>query len=358
MSTHIKTIQTLSENFTSELTHSYQGKTTSLPFITHTLSTSSIVKKNERFQVLVIGGSMYQKACITKKEDNFHLIDQEQGSQPPFKTDRDLYTFLEQHIDPAIEVLALNFAYPMTPIFRDGRLDGRLQNGTKENEFIGLAGNIVGESIENYFAQKHNRSLKVSAANDTICLLLSGLTQYTWDEIAAGIVGTGLNCAIFLDEKTCVNLESANFNKFPQTEAGKEIDAASAAPGKGLCEKYVSGAYLYKHFNILARERGMNILINSTQELDMLGQNSKTAEGKLAREVLKQSYSLTAAQIAGILQFCNRDLVFIMQGSLFWRGYQYKENVEKLVEKICPEYKATYVNIFHSDLYGAAKLVG
>lgn len=46
-----------------------------------------------------------------------------------------------------------------------------------------------------------------------------------------------------------------------------------------------------------------------------------------------------------------------MQGSLFWRGYMYKENVEKLVEQMCPEYKATYVNVFHSDLYGAAKLV-
>jgi uncharacterized protein with PIN domain len=66
---------------------------------------------------------------------------------------------------------------------------------------------------------------------------------------------------------------------------------------------------------------------------------------------------MVAAQIAAILEFSKRDLVFIMQGSLYWRGSNYKEIVERLVNELVPEYKASYENVLHSDLFGAAKLV-
>lgn len=353
----ISNLKTVAYNFAEELQKGSNGQESSLMFIKHMLSSEPFVKENEVFQVLVVGGSIYQKAIMRKKDDNFHLINQEQGQQPPFKSKQAILEFIASHLDPDVSVLAMNFAYPLEPVFRDNRLDGKLQAGSKENTFEGMIGETVGQEVEKYIKETLNRDIKVSIANDTICLLLSGLTQYEGEELAAGIVGTGLNFAIFLDPKTCVNLESAYFDKFPTTAVGEEIDKESSEPGKALCEKYVSGAYLYKHFNILAKERGMNIMINSTQELDELGQDSRTEEGKIARQVLKQSYSLTATQIAGILQYQKRDIVFIMQGSLFWRGYMYKENVEKIVDKICPDYKATYVNVFHSDLYGAAKLV-
>ena len=57
------------------------------------------------------------------------------------------------------------------------------------------------------------------------------------------------------------------------------------------------------------------------------------------------------------MEFSNRDLVFIMQGSLYWKGYNYKESVEKKVIELCPKYRASYENVLHSDLFGAAKLV-
>jgi len=47
-----------------------------------------------------------------------------------------------------------------------------------------------------------------------------------------------------------------------------------------------------------------------------------------------------------------------MQGSLYWKGNQYKETVSKRVKELCLEYTATYEDVPHSDLYGAAKLVG
>lgn len=356
---NFKDLSLIKNSFLQEMDQSYRLTPTSLPFIKHSLSPKSIIKENEIFQTLVIGGSFYQKALMKKTNGNLKILNLNKGPQPPFLTIEDMMTFLETHVDPEVKVIALNFAYPMTPINRDCLLDGTLQSGSKENTFFGLVGKNVGEEIEKYFKEKYNREIRVSAGNDTICLLLSGLVHHRWDKIAAGIVGTGLNFAIFLDEATTVNLEAANFDKFPLSEAGKYIDSISASPGDALFEKEVSGAYLYKHFNYEAKKRGLNFEeINSTQQLESLIYHKDPQISKLAKEIIEYSASLVAAQIAGILEFSKRDLVFIMQGSLYWKGSNFKETVEKLVAELTPEYKASYENVLHSDLYGAAKLVG
>ena len=353
------TIQVIKNYFLNELETASSNTPTSLPFIKHNLSPKSIIKENQTFQTIVIGGSIYQKAIMKKSNGNLKILNLDQGPQPSFLSKEDLMIFIESHVDPQVSVIALNFAYPMTPINRDGLLDGTLQSGSKENTFSGLVGKNVGEEIEKYFFEKFNRNIRVSVANDTICLLLSGLVHHNWDKIAAGIVGTGLNFAIFLDEATTVNLEAANFDKFPLSEAGKFIDSISVAPGYALYEKEVSGAYLYKHFNFELKKRNLNIAeINSTKELEALISHSDYKISALASEILNRSASLVAAQIAGILEFSKRDLVFIMQGSLYWKGSNFKETVEKLVADLTPEYKASYENVLHSDLFGAAKLVG
>jgi len=99
-------------------------------------------------------------------------------------------------------------------------------------------------------------------------------------------------------------------------------------------------------------------MLDSTRELDVLVTDEDAEVATLAREILDHSASLAASQIAGILEFSKRDLVFIMQGSLYWKGSKYKETVEKLVAELTPNYHATYEQVPHSDLFGAAKLVG
>jgi hexokinase len=355
---NIQDLKIIKNSFVHELEKGSQGEKTSLPFINHSLASNSIIKQNQPFQTLVVGGSIYQKAIMKKVNGSIRILKHEQGDQPPFLSKDDLMTFIEKHIDPEVSVVALNFAYPMKPINRDGLLDGTLQGGSKENTFTGLVGENVGEEIEKHIKNKQGRDIRVSTANDTICLLLSGLIHHEWDNLSAGIVGTGLNFAIFLNENTAVNLESANFNKFELTDAAKEIDKLSASPGDGVYEKEVSGAYLYRHFNFEAKKWGLNINeIQSTKELDSLISNPNPEISGLAKEILNHSAQLVAAQIAAILEFSKRDLVFIMQGSLYWRGSNYKEIVERLVNELVPEYKASYENVLHSDLFGAAKLV-
>lgn len=386
---------------------------TALPFIRHTLSSTPIVKPGEEFQSLTIGGSICQsdrmridptssstKLGIRGARGKIHSLDHKIQEQPAFHTGEEFLAYVESLLDPNVRVVALNFAYPLTPVSRDGLLDGVLVSGSKENTFRELTGKPVGQTIEQYIKRKLGRDIRVSVANDTICLLLSGLTKYKWDKLAAGIVGTGLNFAIFLDEHTAVNLESANFNKFEQTSEGKLIDKESVSPGTALFEKETSGAYLYKHFNIIAERNGLKKRIASSKELSKLAESAhRHAVRRLADQhlnqwnykilkpsfvppsrdfgraskpgmtigdnersslialmLLQRSAQMVACQIAGIVEFQKRDLTFVMQGSLFWKGYTYKEMVGETVKRLT-NYNARFVEIENADLFGAAKLI-
>ncbi|HLB60047.1 MAG TPA: hypothetical protein VJL83_00385 [Patescibacteria group bacterium] len=383
------------KQFVSQLGSAQDISLSSLPFIKHTLAPNPLVKPGEEFQSLTIGGSICQSDRM-RIDGNVHSLNHKVLEQPAFNSVAEFLTYVESLIDPNVRVVALNFAYPLNPVARNGLLDGILVSGSKENTFTGLVGKPVGETIEQYVKQKLDHVIRVSVANDTICLLLSGLTKYRGDELAAGIVGTGLNFAIFLDGHTAVNLEAANFNQFEQSPEGKIIDKKSSAPGTALFEKEVSGAYLYKHFNLIAERNGLKIRISSTKELGKLAEYAEhfthdnrhselgsesmelnrfrvppslklqraskpgmTNEGKLAQiahTLLQRSADLVACQIAGIMEFQKRDLIFIMQGSLFWKGYKYKETVDKTVKRLT-KYRAQFVKIENADLFGAAKLI-
>lgn len=350
--------QTVTENFVKELTLATAGHTTSLPFIRHTLVENPIVKDGEIFQAIVAGGSCFQKATLKKTGGDFEILNQDEGDQPVFATKEILFTFLASHLDPNVSVVGLNFAYPMTPVVRGDILDGTLSRGTKENDFTGLVGQVVGEEFEKYIKETTGRNIKVACANDTICLLLSGLLRHEPTQLAAGIVGTGMNFAIFLDEHTAINLESSNFDKFERSEPGMAVDKASNQPGTSFYEKETAGAYIYQQLNHLIKERNLPIPpLESTKLIDTYAQDDNPEIAAAAQEVLQRSAGLIAAQIAGLMAFLDRDLTFIMQGSVYWKGYQYKETISQLVKELCPQHTATFEKDSLSDIYGAAKLV-
>ena len=261
-------------------------------------------------------------------------------------------------LDKKITTLALNFGFPSLPHVINGYLDGRLLQSTKEHAFTELIGELVGKGFTSFVKEKTNRSISVSLANDTICLLLSGLTKYPLQNLAAAIVGTGLNAAIFLDNKTLINLEAGGFDKFPLSRTGKKVDEHSLKKGLYLFEKEISGAYLYQHFNFLLSENNINHPpIASTKELhDVAMQNRTDKASVLAKSIFKRSATLSATILAGVANFQKKNLVFVMQGSPFWKGYLYKETVAATIQMLTP-YTVTFIDIPHSDILGAAKLV-
>lgn len=353
----ISDLQKIKQNFISELNASNSGKNSSLAFIKHTLPSSCLVKENEYFQVMVIGGSISKKAMIKKKDKNLVISQISQKNQSPFKTGSSFLSFIEQELDDNITTLSLNLAYPLNPIFKNGKLEGILISGTKENTFYGLIGKNICAEVEDYILKKKKRKIKVTCANDTICLLLSGLSQLSWDKIACGIVGTGTNFAIFLNKNTLVNLESANFDKFTQSQEGKEIDKNSSLPKRAIFEKETAGAYLYKHFNLKIQKKHLPIItIDDTKELSILSQETSSSCRQTAKDLLCYSSELVATQIAGIAQFLNKDITFIMEGSLFWEGYEYKKHLEQTLIKIYAGKQISFRHIHNSYLIGAAQL--
>lgn len=352
-------MKNVADAFTKELQTAQAGNKTSFAYIPHQFASHPIVKNREMFQVLVIGGSVYRSAIVSKDSTGIHIVSQESGQQPMFDTEATFLQFISEKVDPKVNVVGINFAYALDPVFERGRLDGLMVGGNmKDNAFAGLENKALGTTIEQYMKQKRNQDIVVSAANDTICLLLSGLTQYSWDQVAAGIVGTGMNFAIFTDKNTMINLESAHFDKFELSKEAALVDSASMNKGRALLEKEVAGAFLHKVFNEGVKLRNIQCEpLVSTEQIDDLAENGKGDIKVYANELLDRSASLVAAQVGGITQFLERDTAFVMEGSLFWKGYKYRERVERFVQEMSLEYSVSYIHIPDSGVFGGAKLV-
>lgn len=351
------TLLTVRDAFVQQLLQSARGTKTSLPFIRHRLPSMSHVKQGERFQVLVIGGSVYKSAIVKATEMGIQILEQYEAPISIFESKEAFLSFIASLVDPEISELSINFAFPMTPELVDNRMEGILVGAGKEHSFQGLFGERLGQSIKEYLEAKGHR-LNVSIVNDTICLLLSGLTEYPKETLAAGIVGTGLNFAIFLPNGEAINLESALFDKFPVSEAVKRIDAASRKPGKALFEKATSGAYLYQLFNEEIKLQKLDIPpLTSTEELSVLASHGTSdVPSRLAMKTEFDSAELVSCQIAGITELYGHDTAFVMEGSLFWKGYRYKETVEQTVSRLT-SHGVSFIHIPDSGILGAAKLL-
>lgn len=342
---------------TEELRNAASGKETSFPFLRNKLPEHSLVQPGELFQVIVIGGSVGKSALLRKEDTALTVLETAEQHLPQFSDTGLFYNFLREVVMPDVPHIALNFAYPLDPIFRDGRLDGVLVTGMKEHAFKGLVGKPVGEEIET-----HLPGHTVTTANDTICLLLAGLDdnegEVDPEGIACGIVGTGVNFAYFESPTEAINLEAANFTGFPRTEEDRLVDEASLRPGSAWLEKATSGAYLHQHFNLLVRKMGLSYpQLTSTEELDQALQADDDQVALLAHSLIERSAELIATQIAGITNYKSRDMTFLMEGSLFWKGTNYRQTVEAQAGKLASKHHISFIHHPDSPILGAAQLV-
>lgn len=351
-------LKTISKNFSTEIEKSFNGDKTGLHFIVHELSPTPIVKEGENFQVLAIGGSILRKSLLLKTKDGIKILKIENEKNVFLSNGNNFLNLVLEELYPNIKILALNFAYPLKPFFENGKLDGILIGSTKGVNLHNLVGKKIGKEIEDYVFRKSKRKIRVAVANDTVCLMLSGLNKFKWNGLAAGIVGTGINFALFISKNRLVNLESACFDKFTQTPKGKIVDWESDQPGRSLFEKETAGKYLYQHFNHVLKEKNIKYSpIDSTKELDSISRKNILRVSEIAQKLLNQSAQLVACQIAGIVLFKKISMTFIMEGSLFWKGNKYKENVEKTVKFLAPNYNVKFFEIKNSVIIGTAKLV-
>lgn len=323
---------------------------TSIPFVVVDLPQSKFISEEEKFGVIILGGTKGEIAVCRKSSNGFQIEDQEKDiSLPTFTTTDQLASFFAGCLQELPEKIVINAAYHMKPIIRDGKLDGELQRLGKTLKIDSLLHKPFGEEIEKALTKQTGKQSKVAVANDGVCLLLSGRNEYQEDELAFGIIGTGLNFGFFLTNNQPVILESHAF-KFPDNSSPtmkKFGDSFS---------RQTSGRHLYQRFNQTVQELGLSHQgLHSTEELNSLGDNNTPILSEIARRVLRRSAQLSACQIAGIANFKERDMTFVMEGSLYGKGHGYKSTLEETVKQLC-SYNVRFTEVANSGVVGAMNL--
>ncbi|MBN1534659.1 MAG: hypothetical protein JXA20_18460 [Spirochaetes bacterium] len=350
-------LEAIRDGLSREMAMADRGERTSFVFAKH-----RIMRRPEehpgRACVLVIGGSNISSSIVRRTNGEIEIMESKSAPLPVLH-DRDVFlSLIDEYVDRECGMLSINFAYPLSPLVREGRLDGILLKGTKEHVFHRLVGEAIGTTVETHMMQHHGRKVEVACANDTVCLILAGLGRWDAPSLAGGVVGTGFNFGFFQGESTVVNLESGNFSGFTPTDTGRIIDGESANRGLQALEKEVSGAYLYRHYNAYAEENGYNRRdLGSTGDLAALAAGD--GEGALcARNLFERSASLVAALIGGIYRYKERDTAnVIIEGSLFWKGWEYQRHVKRYLRVLgMPEGAIQIHGIKESSILGGARL--
>lgn len=347
------------DSFLDQLYRASQGNESDFSF----LKTPLVLREKRQdgqFQVMVVGGSKFKEAHVRCSSAEIQIKDTEQSTVPVFERKETFLDLIHDALSETADELFINFAFPINPQIRDGRLDGILITGTKEHAFEGMQGLFVAEQVEKYIFEKTSRKIRVHLANDVVCLTASGLSDIKRSKLVGCIAGTGINLGFFLDEENIVNLESANFSHFQMSATGELIDQSSSRPGKHKFEKEISGAYLYRHFNAMIDQGIIDCTpISSTHELSDIAEDTAHKGSKQAQLLLERSAQYLACQIAAVYLFKNKqNIIIVAEGSLFWNGFMYRQNVEKYLKLLStPEDAVSFMNIPSSDIVGAVRLM-
>lgn len=354
---HTPNYQQIKQKFYQELVRASEGNHSSLSFIKHHLSKKPVITTGT-IQAIIIGGTNYILATqIIHQNGTKEIILKKSGKLPLLSSRKILADFFRKHLDIHAQAIGINFGFPLEPVIGSyGELDGSLLYGTKEHTFTGLDESI-GELVKSLAPNK----IKVSVANDTVCLSLSG----NGSENGSLVAGTGFNMCLVIQNKngkTLVNLESGNFNKFIPSPILQKIDAESEMPGAQLFEKAISGKYLALYFNEKIKERNLTIPpLSTSQELSELSHEiHEDIARDLARAIISRSAFLVGTAIAGVYEFYNRPqtLTLIGEGSLLWDGWQYLDNIQKQLNKLSiPQGAVTIKHIKNSSINGAFGLL-
>lgn len=323
--------------FIKELTLAAEEKPSSLSYIPYSLPKSPLVTSGI-VQGIVIGGTNYVVSTRRiLKSGKQKILSHHWGKLPVFNDLKTLVAFFKLHLDRKADAVGVNFGFPLIPVKGDfGEIDGALIKGTKEHAFIGVT-TPIGQIVREIYQITYNKDIPVSAANDSVCLTLSG----DGSEHGSLIIGTGTNMCLKLSDKkktAIVSLESGNFDKFPVTSVLKKLDAKLQQPGDYYLEKTIAGRYMALYFNEKAKQLDLTIepLKTSNQVSELAEAENKKPETLLARAIMERSAFFTASILAGAYEYSGSPdkFVIIGEGSVLWKGWNYRKNIKYQLEAL------------------------
>ena len=238
----------------------------SLAMIPSYVSMERAVPVGSPVLVLDAGGTNLRTAVVWFDERGTPRIEDFQKYRMPGTEGLDLSAFaffdsLAERLRPVIDratSVGFCFSYPaeITP-----ECDGRLLRWTKQVQATEVVGKMVGAGVAEAVRAKFGREVSVRIINDTVATLLAGKSagvSRKYSSYVGFILGTGTNMAYV--ERTerigkanlppggcmAINVESGNFDGFPQSDFDREMDAPLPDRGSGTFEKMISGGYLGK----------------------------------------------------------------------------------------------------------------
>jgi len=344
-------------NFLKELRKSSRSQKSSISYIKNILPSAPLLTKGI-VQAIVIGGTNFEFTTVKIGKNRKTILKRKKGILPQLKTSRALTKLFLDNYNPDVDAVGINFAFPLMPTLGEKReLDGILKGPTKEHLLLGLVGLEIGSYIRKNIYKK---DIPITVANDTICLTLAGKQT----EQVGLVLGTGLGISLKIEKNNkinIINLEPGDFNVFKKTATLSMIDSKSAHKGTYLFEKMVAGKYLVLYFNEKIKQLKLKIAPLKTSEgLSRLATGKNKIGSMLAITLLERSAFLTACALCAIYEFRKRptQLEIITEGSLFWKGYKYKENVKKqLLALGVPKKSIKFKYVEDSSLRGAVGLL-
>ena len=360
----LETLREIRDNFCQELqiaatAHlNKTGNSTSLPFYTDRFNLPPYpqVQEGELFQVLVLGGTDQVQAICRKSAGDIEIVEHSvKHPLPKMSTMDQLKQYLQDTIDPRVNVVAVNLANTFIQDFNGVKLDGIIPefDDSRSLAVPELIGKTLGNEIESIINQTRTKPVSVSVAGDGYCQILTAHPQYPLENIAFGVVGTGYNMGFLLDKETFVNLDAATFNRFPMDNLTKELGEKFGWP----FGKAVNGTHLYKHFNAALERKKIEFpAVNSTIELSVVSQNGIPEVSEIAQAYINRAAQLVACQASGLAEFKHRNMVFVMDGSVFWKGNNFAQTVIETSQKLTDK-KIQFIQIPNVAIIGGAKLV-
>jgi hexokinase len=254
-------IQSLIDDFTSDMVNGLNGKKSSLRMIPTYIEADNQFSTNVPVVAIDAGGTNFRAAIIKfNSQGKLEITDLINAGMPGLDGEiskEEFFNVISSHVKPLAtksERIGFCFSYP-TEILPDK--DGRLLQFCKEVQAPGVVGQLIGKNL---LESMKMEGTPIVLLNDTVATLLAGKSASfgkSYDSFIGYILGTGTNTCYIennanisknksLDQtkNQIINIESGNYGRAKQTDLDAIFDKTTINPGDYTFEKMISGGYL------------------------------------------------------------------------------------------------------------------
>ncbi len=288
-------LQSLTDDFISEMENGLAGKAGSLLMLPTYLGAEGTIKPNQPVVAIDAGGTNF-RAVKMYFDDNLKLvtenlqqrkmpaIDEELSNKEFFAT---LAAYLTEYKNVSDKIgFCFSYAVEIYP-----NKDGKLLEWSKEVKAPEVIGQMVGKNLLQAMGTPKKQ---IVLMNDTVSTLLAGQAATAgreFDTYLGFILGTGTNACYIeqnanitkasgLDKKgsQIINIETGNFNLMPRTDIDVAFDNTTKLPGRYTFEKMIAGGYFGGLCTMALRMAAAEDVFSAETKVNMKSMGELTSE--------------------------------------------------------------------------------